>query len=178
MADEGNVDAFLELLDWDEQTAVITGESLDSHFKKTGAQPMELLSFSLEAQRDLTSDKVGGEEEPLFTFSVTKEIDSASPELFLAFCNCATDQDNPLAVARVTLRKAGGPDPLNYLIYNFTGVAIKTWKLNCKDGADLPEEEIEFTFQELLITYTPQTTKGVQGRDLSMGWNFGSHEPL
>src|SRR5438132_827989 len=129
MADsEGNVDAFLELLDWDGQTTTIAGESLDAHFQKVGARPMEIFSFNLESQRDLSADKSAtGDEEELFTFSVTKEIDSATPELFLAFCNCATDQDNPLAIARVTLRKAAGLKPLIFLIYNFAAVAIKSW---------------------------------------------------
>ena len=43
----------------------------------------------------------------------------------------------------MTLRKAAGATPLNYLIYYFSGVAIKSWELNCKEN-DLPEETISF----------------------------------
>jgi len=178
MADEGQLDAFLELVDWDGQTPVIEGESLDAQFKKSGGKPMQLNTFSLESQRDLSSEAGSADTEEAFTFTVTKDVDIATPHLFLAFCNCATDQDNPLAVAKVSLRKAAGPEPLVYMVYKFSGVAIKSWKLTCKDGPELPEEDIDFTFQELLITYTPQTTKGIgDTRDRSMGWNFASHEP-
>src|SRR3954470_24086859 len=113
MADEGNIDAFLQPVAMDGETPIIRGASLDAKFQKTKTHPMEITNFSLESQRDLNSDSASDDE--LFTFSVTKEVDIATPELFLVFCNCATDQANPLEMARVTLRKAAGKAPLNYL---------------------------------------------------------------
>ena len=57
-------------------------------------------------------------------------------------------------------------------------MSIKTWKLDAKDDGELPTEEIEFTFSEVLITYKPQTTAGAAGRDICMGWNFADNMPL
>jgi type VI secretion system secreted protein Hcp len=174
------LDGFLELLGQDGTEIVIAGESLDEAFKKAESHPIEILNFSMESQVDLATDK-GDDEEDLFTFSVTKEVDSATPQLFLAFCGDVTpypDGFKTVGAARVTLRKAAGTTALNYLVYFFMGVNIKTWKLDCKDGDDLPEEEIEFTFNELLITYKPQSAKGGGGSDICMGWNFHENIPL
>ena len=67
---------------------------------------------------------------------------------------------------------------MNYLVYLFYGVAIKSWKLEAKDGDDLPTEDIDFSFVELLITYKPQTPQGAAAAsDISMGWSFPDHEP-
>ena len=44
---------------------------------------------------------------------------------------------------------------------------IKSWKLDAKDGEDLPTEDIDFSFVEVLITYQPQTTQGVAGNPRS-----------
>jgi type VI secretion system secreted protein Hcp len=177
------LDGFLELFgDEDGSDVVIPGESLDADFKKRGAKPIEILNFSLESQRDLAGDTSSEDpDEALFVFSITKEVDSATPQLFLAFCGDVTPSPqgfSTIGSARVTLRKAAGTTPLSYLVYFFKAVHVKTWKLDCKEGDELPEEEIEFTFAELLITYKPQTTQGAAGRDICMGWNFADNFPL
>src|SRR5262245_27760019 len=142
------LDGFLEILDFDGTETIIAGESLDAAFKKAGSKPIEILNFSLESQVDLGEGKQGADEEHLFTFTITKEVDSATPQLFLAFCGDVTPYPDGFATiqaARVTLRKAAGKDPLNYLVYFFKACNIKSWKLDCKDGDELPEEEIEFS---------------------------------
>src|SRR4051812_48989391 len=106
------LDGFLELLDADDETTTVAGESLDAEFKKRGAQPIEILNFSMESQVDLASED-GSLEDYLFVFSITKEVDSATPQLFRAFCGDVTpypDGFSVLSTARVTLRKAAGKE--------------------------------------------------------------------
>jgi type VI protein secretion system component Hcp len=189
------LDAYLELLKADGKTPVIKGECLDYHFGDDQF-PMVLQSFSLESQADLSQEDAlkskGGEDEGnLFSFTIVKEVDKATPYLFYAYCHYASknpQKPNPLeiALARVTIRKAAGimkgqgggvqARVLGFLVYEFRDVAIKSWKLDNKDGDDLPEEEVEFTFNAVRVTYTPQKSTGEGATAIPRSWNFTANK--
>ena len=52
---------------------------------------------------------------------VTKYVDKASPGLFQNCCN-----GKSFATAKLTVRKAGGEDPVEYLVYDMDEVFIPT----------------------------------------------------
>ncbi len=184
-----SIDAFLELLNESGQAAV-KGECLDAAFGN--AHALQLVDFELTAQGDLDSayarelDEDSDKETQakkqkkarvsLFTFTVTKEIDAATPFLFQAFCrrwSNAADPKGKFAKARVTVRKAGGA-PLVYLKYEFTDVWMYSWELSNKDGDDLPEETIEFCARTYAMQYFPQSNTGVavRSKPFMAGWDF------
>ncbi|MGF1580237.1 MAG: type VI secretion system tube protein Hcp [Gemmataceae bacterium] len=185
-----SIDAFLELLN-DSGNPAIKGECLDREFSD-GA--LQLVDFELQAQGELDAayahkldlERDDKEEKArqdkaklsLFTFTITKEIDAATPFLFQAFCERWSakpkdKQQGKFAKARVSVRKAGGT-PFTYLQYEFTDVHIYSWELSNKDGDDLPEETVEFCATGYNMLYFPQSTSGRQARTrpFEAGWTF------
>src|SRR5262249_9226553 len=133
-------DAFLELLT--RGKPAVTGETLDEEFKPRKA--MEIASFKLQSQRDMTDgDASDGltEGTTLFQLSVTKEVDNATPDLYLAYCKQASSREANYDLMRLTVRKAAGATKFTYLVLQFANVFVKSWKLeNSDDG--LPEEKV------------------------------------
>lgn len=186
------LDAYLELLNGGQPA--VTGECLDAVFSKKKA--MQLTSFTLSSQVDLTGGKPEREDEEaeeiyqppgpqktpsknLFTFTITKEIDNATPDLLLGFCQRWATQNVTWELARVTVRKAGGGLPaIDYLIYEFTNVYVRSWTLENQDADDLPEEEVEFAFDTCRMQYYPQSASGVRKSMKEGGWDFGNHKQM
>jgi type VI protein secretion system component Hcp len=169
------LDGFLELLQKN-GTAAVKGETTDAKFRGKG---MKLVSFELKAQQDLSSERSSDpEDSKLFTFSVTKELDYATPDLFKAYCLFWDDHKITWDKARVTLRKAAGGQAVEYLVFEFQDVYVKDWSLDGKDGEDMPEEDVEFCFRTLQFNYWPQTHGGGLGTLQEGGWDFTGHKPL
>jgi type VI protein secretion system component Hcp len=115
----------------------------------------------------------------LFLFTITKEIDSATPHLFLEYCTRWARQVVNWDKAKVTLRKAAGGDPhLEFMVYEFTNVWVKSWSLGDQGGDELPEEEVEFAFDTCKVYYTPQGSSGDSASVKYGGWDFGNHKQL
>src|ERR1700683_3797612 len=132
------LDGFLELLKGKD---AVEGETLDKTFGTKSRKAMSITSFKLSPQglpskkkkkgHDATEHEEehddehtqptqpkGKHQKPKYplAFTVSKEIDSASTELFLAYCRHADDAlpDNAKCfdLARVTLRKAESVKPV------------------------------------------------------------------
>lgn len=184
------IDAYLELRNGDKPA--IEGETLDKILGAKHRRGVQLISFELSSQVDLTprekttsSEMFGNlfdeprddepedeEEQEYFTFTVTKEIDNATPEFFTAYCQHWSSTKTPSTAAKtegifdeakVTIRKAAGSKPIEYLVFEFREVWIKSWELSNKDGDDLPEEELEFCFNACQMRYWPQKVDGSRG---------------
>jgi type VI protein secretion system component Hcp len=190
------LDAFLELT---KNGSPVAGESLDRAFRKAMAitsfwigsgQPPQRARRDPQAETDEHADQPTTiapnnqaqppppARKPQFplTFRISKDVDAASKELFLAYCRhadsdrLAGDQNNPdcFDTARVTLRKAGGKEPLVYLVLEFGTVFVNNYELKT-DSDKLPIETITFGFRKCKLVYTPQRTggTGLQPKDLS-----------
>jgi type VI secretion system secreted protein Hcp len=90
---------------------------------------------------------------------VTKFVDGSSPKLMLACCN-GTHFDN----AVLTVRKAGGTSPVNYVkIKIITEVFIPLVSIGIKGGEALLTENVSLNFAKVNLDYTPQNDKGGAG---------------
>src|ERR1039458_4726967 len=107
-------DAFLKLDN-------IKGESKDSKH----AGETEIYSFSFGSHNTTTigsaSGGAGAGRAGFSAFSFMKKTDSASPLLFNACC-----QGTHIATGMLTLRKAGGEQPVEYLKYTFGQVFVES----------------------------------------------------
>jgi len=95
------------------------------------------------------------------SFSITKPIDKASMALFRA----CTTEDAIFGKAKVIFRKlAKGGKPYVYLVFDFQKVRVDKieWKLaSIGENTDKPEEEdIDFSFAQCNMFYTPQSATG------------------
>jgi len=143
-----------------------TGESTDPTYKNW----IQLQSFSFGASNPSTigpgSPGSGGGRASVSSFNITHYYDNSSPDLFLGCCE-GTHFDS----ATVVLRKAGGTQNV-FLQYDFQEVYIDSVQQAGTSGADdRPSETVSFSFEQVKITYTPQTSAGAKGTPNVKGWN-------
>ena len=101
-------------------------------------------------------------------FSFVHRFDSASP---LLFQNCCTGDH--IDTATLTLRKAGGPSALEYLVYTFSDVLISSVQPGGSSaGDDVPLESVSLNFAKLSIDYKPQQDDGTAGGTVHGGWDL------
>lgn len=132
----------------------IAGESTRAKFEKQ----IQIESFSWGASNPSSTGFGGGGGSgagQITSFHFTKKTDSASPRLFE---NCVSGTHIPSAI--VTMRKAGGKAPVDYLKYEFNNVFIESVQWNGPGADDSPSESVTLTFSKAKLTYTPQKADG------------------
>ncbi len=102
----------------------------------------------------------------------TKLVDKASPNLFQACC-IGTHFDS----ATVTVRKAGGDTPVEYLIYKLDQVFISSHTINGHDGGGIAQESGSLNFNKVEMTYSPQGAGGGGDGDNVKGYDIGANKP-
>jgi type VI protein secretion system component Hcp len=180
------IDAFLEIID---EENPVHGESDDEVFKAKKA--IEVLSVSLEPVKATSVEtppegeatRTKGVRSPLaaprsFKLDITKEVDNASPNLFLAYCRFLTNADpaycKPFDSMRLTLRKAAGPNALNYLVLEFSDVFVVSYKMKIGGSETVATEDVSFGFESCMMTYRIQTTTGRGHSPNIKTWNFAN----
>jgi len=89
---------------------------------------------------------------------VTKLVDKATPNLFKYCFSGKTVGD-----AKITMRKAGGDSPVEYLKYDLTEVFISSVNTTGHDGGGIAQESVSLNFAKIEITYTVQNDDGSAG---------------
>ena len=99
-----------------------------------------------------------------FVFTVKKDADLATPDLFKAFCRFIDSPENcqPYDEAFVTLRKAGQSKPVPFLEFHFKGVYVVDYKLKVDSGEKPPSEDVDFAFDYCEMTYHAQSKSGAK----------------
>ena len=98
--------------------------------------------------------KASARRSSLTTFAMTKNVDKASPKLFLF---CATGQQIPKAV--LTFR-AVGETPLEYLTITLSDVFISSYQVGASSGSDLATESISISYSKIEYKYVAQLPNG------------------
>jgi type VI secretion system secreted protein Hcp len=156
------VDMFLEL-------DGINGESVDSEHKGK----IDILAWSWGIANTGTfqhGSGGGGGKSSFQDLAITKYIDSASPTLMLDCANGAH-----IAKGKISVRKAGGDKPLEYLTIELTKILISAYNTGGSGGEDRLTENINLNFAEVKVTYTPQTDKGGKDKPQVMSWDIAGH---
>jgi type VI secretion system secreted protein Hcp len=102
--------------------------------------------------------------------SVTKYVDSSSPKLMLACCN-GTHYANAL----LTVRKAGGDSPVEYIKIKMEEVFITSVSTGGSGGEDRLTENVSLNFSKVNLDYTPQADKGAPGTAIPFGWDIAAN---
>ncbi len=149
----------------------ITGESQDHEHKGE----IELLSFSFGGSNASSVGRGqggGAGKVNLTSFNVMKYTDATSPQLFQKMC-----QGAHFKTVKVTLRKAGGDKPLNYLVYDFEEVFVDNMQWSGSTGGDdTPMENLSFSYGKVVITYTQQKADGTAAGNQVGGWDVRSNK--
>jgi type VI secretion system secreted protein Hcp len=102
--------------------------------------------------------------------SVTKYVDSSSPKLLLNCC-----EGTHYATALLTIRKAGGTSPVEYVKLKMEEVMITSVLTGGTDSKDRLTETIGLNFAKVSLDYTPQDAKGAPGTVIPFGWNIAQN---
>lgn len=157
------IDMFLKL-------DTVEGESLDS----AHSGEIDLLSANFGASQTGTSHSGGGSGAGKVTMQdmvITKKVDKSSPILFLLLC-----QGQHIPKGTLTVRKAGGTKPLEYLKMNFGNVFITGFQQTGADGQEELTEQVTLNFQQVSVIYTPQKADGSGGPAITKGWDVKTNK--
>lgn len=122
-----------------------------------------------EADKEEETSKKGQK----LTFTVTKELDTASPDLFLAYCRTmahkrprseADNKVNQFHSAIVDLRKMFAGQPRPFMVCTFWDVTLMSYKLDYDSGSSLFTETVQFKFGMYQVEYKMQSAEGVTGK--------------
>jgi type VI secretion system secreted protein Hcp len=100
----------------------------------------------------------------------TKEVDKASPNLFI---HCCSGKHFPNAT--VTVRKAG-EKPHEYLIYKLSEVFISSINTTGHDGGGIAQESLSLNFSKVEMVYTPQNADGSAGAKITKSYDVAKNK--
>ena len=156
------VDMFLKV-------ATVDGESRD----KAHGKEIDVLSWSWGMSNSGSAHVGGGAgagKVNVQDLSLTKYVDSASPKLMKA---CASGSH--FAEATLTVRKAGGNSPVEYIKIKMTEVFVTAVSTGGSGGEDRLTENVSLNFAKLNVDYTPQDAKGAAGTAIPFGWDIAAN---
>lgn len=100
--------------------------------------------------------------------SFTKYIDKSTPNLMMA---CSSGKHYPQA--KLTIRKAGGENQVEYLIITLKEVLVSSVSTGGSGGEDRLTENVTLNFAQVQVDYQPQKADGAKdGGPVKYGWNI------
>lgn len=174
---------------------LVKGETLDNRFQKHGASkiwtfawaskhgdaalPDEILT-TVDTEGNSVEHKPPPQVKPMSpnrldsrvsvgAFTVTKDIDVATPTLFKAHAHCAVFKG-----AHVYFRKVAGGKAMTFFRLSFSDVIIETW--SCDISGDC-KETITINFDWCQVTYFPQSMEGHSKKDVANVKEFCTSDP-
>lgn len=132
----------------------IKGEAFDAKHK----DEIDILAWSWGASNAGSGHAGGGGgsgKANIQDISVTKYVDKASPILFGKCC-----EGNHIKEAVLTVRKAGGKDPLEYLKLTLTDILVSSVSTGGSGGQERLTENVLLNFAKFKLEYTPQKADG------------------
>lgn len=154
------VDMFIKIGD-------VKGESKD----KTHAEEIDVLAWSWGMSQSGSMHMGGGGgagKVNVQDLSFTKYIDKSTPNLMMA---CSSGKHYPQA--KLTIRKAGGENQVEYLIITLKEVLVSSVSTGGSGGEDRLTENVTLNFAQVQVDYQPQKADGAKdGGPVKYGWNI------
>ena len=156
----------------------IDGESTDKDHTKW----FEITSFSFQASQPAastrsTSGAATVERVYLSDFTVTKLMDSGTPDITLACCTGRALKTITISCWRADSGEAA-PKPVEYIKYELSDAIVTSYSVSGGVG-DIPAESISFNYAKITWNYLPQkeTGAGKEGNKAS-GWDLFKNEKV
>ena len=113
----------------------------------------------------------GGGKASFQDISLTKWVDKASAPLMQA---CSQGDQYPEAL--LTVRKAGGKNPLEYIIIKLTAVIVTSISTGGSGGEDRLTENVTLNFAQFEYAYQAQKPDGSKnGGQIKFGWDIAAN---
>lgn len=149
----------------------IKGESQDSKHK----DEIDILAWSWGASNSGSAHSGGGGgsgKASIQDISLTKYVDKASPLLLGKCC-----QGDHIKEATLTVRKAGGKDPLEYIKLTLSDILVSSTSTGGSGGADRLTENVSLNFAKFKLEYTPQKADGSAEGSVPYAYNIKENKP-
>jgi type VI secretion system secreted protein Hcp len=104
--------------------------------------------------------------------SITKAVDRATPTL-MKFCCSGKHFDK----AQLTVRKAGGNKPVEYVKIKLSTVFIAGVSCHGTQGDERLSETVTLHFAKFEYEYTPQAADGSAGATIPVTWDIKANSP-
>ena len=157
------VDMFLKLTD-------VKGEAQDKAHK----EEIDVLAWSWAMSQSGTMHAGGGGgggKVSVQDISITKWLDKSSPVLMQY---CSTGKQFTDAV--LTVRKAGGDSPLEYLVITMKDVLVSSLSTGGSGGEDRLTENATLNFSQYKVEYQPQKPDGTaDGGKVPWEWDIAAN---
>ena len=154
------IDMFLKLGD-------IKGESRDSAHR----EEIDIQTFQWGMTQSGSMHQGGGGgagKVSINNLSLAKVVDKSSPNLMMA---CSSGKHYPEAT--LTLRKAGGSSPVEYMIITLKEVMVASYNADAGVSDETVNESIALNFGKVEVSYQPQKADGAkEGGPVKYGWNI------
>jgi type VI secretion system secreted protein Hcp len=150
----------------------IKGESKDDGHK----QEIDVLSWSWGVSNSGTMHAGGGGGSGkcnVNDVSFTKYIDASSCALF-----SAAFSGEHIAEALLTVRKAGGKAPLEYLKIKLTNILVTSVQTGGSGGEDRLTENVSLNFEKVNVDYISQDEKGAKKDPFKVGWDISANKAV
>ncbi len=144
----------------------IKGESQDDKHK----EEIDVLAWSWGMSQSATSHVGGGSGSGRVAvqgLSITKYLDKATPNLMSYCCN-----GKHIPKVLLTVRKAGGNDPLEYVKITMEDCLVSTVSTGANGSEDRLMENLILNFAKVKVEYTPQKQDGSGDAAIEMGYNI------
>jgi type VI secretion system secreted protein Hcp len=160
------VDMFLQIGD-------LKGESQDKKHK----DQIDVLAWSWGMSQSGTMHSGsggGGGKVSVQDISFTKFVDKATPVLMQA---CS--RGDQYKEAKLVVRKAGGKEPLEYIIITMNDVIVTSISTGGSGGEDRLSENVSLNFSSYKYEYQPQKPDGSKdGGTIPFAWDIAANTAL
>ncbi|HEY3593896.1 MAG TPA: type VI secretion system tube protein Hcp [Polyangiaceae bacterium] len=159
------VDIFMKIDD-------VKGESADDKHKGE----IDVLAWKFGGQQSGTSQVGtggGSGKVQIQDLEFTKNVDRSSPVLLSSLCT-----GSHFKVALLTVRKAGGKAPVEYLKITMTDLIVSKIEHGTEGTANQHTETVWLNFATVKFEYTPQNADGTGGAAIVAGHNIAANKPL
>lgn len=157
-----SIDMFLKLGD-------IKGEALT----KGQEGEIQLLSWDWGMHQSGTLHSgtgAGAGKVDISDISISKKVCKASPVIMMA---CMTGQS--FKEATLTVRKAGGKEPLKYVVMKLSPVLVTSQSFGGSDGSEEIIENLTLNFAKVEFIYQQQNAEGgKEGGEIKAGYDIPS----
>jgi type VI secretion system secreted protein Hcp len=155
-----------------DKSAGIKGETVDDKYKKSDG--IDVLAWSWGVSNSGSAHMGAGAGSGKANFqdiSFTKYVDLSSPALM---DSCA--KGTHITSAKLIVRKAGGKEALEYLVFELSEVLVSSYSTGGSGGEDRLTENVTLNFAEVKCDYATQQSKdGTAGPKSNFGYNIAAH---
>ncbi len=150
----------------------IEGESPDD----AHTNEIQILSYGFGATQSGTAHEGSGSTSgraDIHDLTFTKHVDKSSPLLYFLCCS-----GQHLDEAVLSVRKAGGAKPVDYLKVTLTQVLVTSFQSGAQGSQDRASETVKLNFATCKVEYTPQKADGTGMGVITKGWHVAKNTEL